>query len=165
MKSANTAASVNGTRMSRGRSGKSRTHRRTWLGAWTSNTRGAAVVDMASLSGQPDAWVDVGVKDVDQQVHEHDHDAGEHDNALHEGEIALEDALVQQATNARPGKDHLDDDGGVDHDDQVDARQRQHRHQGILEAMLGDDDVARQTLQARQLYVFAAHDLQHARAG
>src|SRR6266705_771094 len=158
MKSANTAASVNGTRMSRGRSGKSRTHRRTWLGAWTSNARGAAVVDMASLSGQPDAWVDVGVKDVDQQVDEHDHDAGEHNNALHEGEIALEDALEQQPADAGPGEHHFDDDGGVHHYNQVDTRQRQHRHQRILEAMFGDDDVTRQALQARQLYVFAAHD-------
>src|SRR5690242_18086364 len=125
MKSANTAASTNGTRMSSGRSGNSRTQRRARLGARTSITCGAVVVAMASLSGEPDAWVDVGVEDVDQQVHEHDHDAGEHDNALHKREIALEDALEQQPADAGPGEYHLDDDGGVHHHDQVDARQRQ----------------------------------------
>src|SRR5258705_12880731 len=164
MKSANTAASTNGTRMRSGRSGNSRTHRRTWLGAWTSITGGAVVIDMASLSGQPDAWVDVGVEDVDQKVHEYDHDASEHNDALYEREIALEDALVEQPPDAGPGEDHLDDDGGVHHHDQVDTDQRQYRHQRILEAVLGDDDIARQALQARELDVFAAHDLEHARA-
>src|SRR5215831_8176085 len=164
MRGASAAASTNGTRIRIGRSGNSRTHRHTWFGVFKLMDCGAVVVDMTSLSGQPNARVDVSVEDVDHQVHEYDHDPGEHDHSLHEWEIALEDALVQQSANAGPREHHLDDDGGIDHHNQIDARQCQHRHQRILEAVLGNDDVTGKPLEPGQLDIFAAHNLEHARS-
>src|SRR5215468_7919289 len=94
------------------------------------------------LSHQPDAGIDVSVEDVDQEIDEHNHDAGQYDNALHEWKIPLKDTLKQQSADARPCEHHLDDDRGVHHHHQIDSRQRQYRYQRVLEAMLGDDDVA-----------------------
>src|SRR5829696_8554036 len=51
---------------------------------------------MKHLSGEANAGVDIGVQDVDHQIDQHDHHAGQHHDSLHEGEIALEDALVEQ---------------------------------------------------------------------
>src|SRR5579884_732986 len=118
---------------------------------------------MTHLLGQADAGVDVGVEDVDEQVDADDHDAGLHDDALHKRKIALENAFVEQAADARPGEDDLDDDGGVDHHDEVDAGQGQHRDQRVLEGVNRDDDVARQPLEPGQLDVLAAQHFQHAR--
>src|SRR5262249_62262104 len=69
---------------------------------------------MQHLCGQADAGVDIGVENVDRQVDHDDHDPRLHDDALHEREIALEDALVEQPADAGPGEDDLDDNCGVD---------------------------------------------------
>src|SRR5262249_46265199 len=65
------------------------------------------VETMAHLLGQANAWIDVGVKEVDDKIDQYDHDPGLHDDPLHERKIALEDTLVKQPTDAGPGKDDL----------------------------------------------------------
>src|SRR5206468_8824869 len=77
----------------------------------------AAMVAIVTLPREPDSRVDESVEDVHDQVDADDHEAGHDHDALHEREVALEDALVEQAADARPREDHLDDDGGVDHHD------------------------------------------------
>src|SRR5882757_6451493 len=68
-------------------------------------TRVSSMVEiMAHLLGQANAWIDVGVEEVDDQVDHHDHHPGLHDDPLHERKIALEDALVEQPADAGPGK-------------------------------------------------------------
>src|SRR5271166_1552133 len=106
---------------------------------------------MAHLLGEANTRIDVSVKDVDDQIDHHDHDPGLHDDPLHEWEIALEDALVEQAANPGPGKDYLDDHRRIDHDDKIDAGQYQHRDQRVLEGVHGQHDIAGQALQTRQL--------------
>src|SRR5438128_5196047 len=54
-------------------------------------TRVSSMVEiMPHLLGQANAWIDVGVEDVDDQVDHHDHDPGLHDDPLHEWESRLE---------------------------------------------------------------------------
>src|SRR5271167_2850205 len=118
MKLAQSAIRINGTKIASGSTGNSRAHlieRPPTL----ANSRGATatavtlvssiVETMAHLLGQANAGIDIGVEDVDDQVDDHDHDPGLHDDALHEREVALEDALVEQPADPGPGKDHLDD--------------------------------------------------------
>src|SRR5215813_3143 len=138
MKSAKNAIRTNGTRIAIGSSGNSRAsfvHCRPTL----ANSRGATVCSMVEtmvhLLGQANAGVDIRIENVDDEIDDYDHDPGFHDDALHEREIALKDALVEQSANTGPGKDHLDDDRGVDHDDKVYPRQGQHWYQGILESV------------------------------
>src|SRR5205823_5614648 len=109
--------------------------------------------------------IDVGVEDVDRQVDQDDHDAGLHHDALHQREVALEDALVEEPADAGPGEDHFDDDRGVDHHDKIDPGQGQDRDQCVLEGVHRDHDVARQAFQSRQLDVLAAQHFEHRGAG
>src|SRR5271165_1498768 len=142
MKSANSAMKTNGTTMASGSTGNCRAHlieRPPTL----ANSRGAtatavtlvsSIVDtMAHLFCQADAGIDIGVEEVDDQIDQDDHDPSLHDNALHQREIALEDPLVEQPADSGPGKDHLDNHRRVDHHDEIDAGQGQHRDQRILE--------------------------------
>src|SRR5690348_16200769 len=115
------------------------------------------------LPCKPDTWIDVGVEDVDNQIDQHEHDPGFHDDALHKREVALENALVEQPSDARPGEDDLYYHCGVDHHDEIDAGQSQHRDQRVLECVYRDDREAWQALQMRQLDVFAAQHFEHAR--
>src|SRR5438093_10698428 len=59
--------------------------------------RSPARVAIVSLPRQPDPGIDQGVEDVHDQVDADDHEAGHDHDALHEREVALEDALVEQA--------------------------------------------------------------------
>src|SRR5229473_5614196 len=97
----------------------------------------SAGVLMASAL-QPDAGIDQRVEDVDQQVDDHNHEAAQDHHALDDREIAEGDALVKEPPDTRPGEHHLYHHGYIDHDDEVDAGQRQHRDQGVLERVLGD---------------------------
>src|SRR2546427_1623149 len=124
-----------------------------------------AIVTSLDSSREPDSRVDEGVENVYDQVDPHDHEAGHDHDALHQREVPLEDPLVEQATDARPREDHLDDDGGVDHHDHVDAGQREDRDERVLERVHGDDHDVRQPLEPGELDVLAAQHLQHARAG
>src|SRR5712691_11307283 len=119
MKSAKTATRISPPRITRASSGASRRALTIARSARSARPAVAALrattVAMPRLPRQPDARVDEGVEDVHDQVDTHDHEAGHHHHALHERKVALEDALVEQAPDARPREDDLDDDGGVDH--------------------------------------------------
>src|SRR6266436_2173212 len=126
-------------------------------------TRVSSTVEiMAHLLRQANAWIDISVEDIDDEIDHHDHDPCLHDNPLHEREIALEDPLVEQPADPGPSKDHLDDHRRVDHHDEVDAGQGEHWDQRVFERVHGEHDVAGQALQTRQLDIFAAQYLEHA---
>src|SRR2546421_3175384 len=84
------------------------------------NARTAALLALIT-----DPRIDHGVHEIHREVDAHDHHAAEDDRRLHHREVAEGDALVEQPPHARPGEDRLDDDGDVDHQDEVDTRQRQ----------------------------------------
>src|SRR5262249_26942829 len=125
--------------------------------------RGTATSERIAMASalQPDAWIDHRVKDVDQQVHHHDHRSAEQNDGLDHGKVAEGDALVEQPADAGPGEHRLHDDGNVDHDDKIDARQGQHGDKSVLEGVLGDDEGLRESLEASELDVFRPQHLQH----
>ena len=92
---------------------------------------------------------------------DHDHGAAQQHHGLDDREVAERDALVEQPADAGPGEHRLHHHGHVDHDDEVDAGQRQHGDQGVLEGVLGDDEGLRQALEAGELDVLGAQHLQH----
>src|SRR3974377_542531 len=133
---------MNGTRIASGSTGNCRARlvqpRGTFVNSLatigTGEARVSSMVEtMAHLLGQANAWIDVGVKEVDDQIDQDDHHSGLHNYPLHEGKVALEDALVEQPPDAGPGKDHLYDHRRIDHDDEVDTGQGQHRDHRVLE--------------------------------
>src|SRR5262249_42958372 len=107
-----------------------------WATAGTGEARVSSMVEtMGHLFSQANAWIDVGVKEVNDQIDQYDHDPGLHNDPLHERKIALEDTLVQKPTNAGPGKDDLDDHRRIDHHNEIDPSQGQHRDHRILEGV------------------------------
>src|SRR5262245_57097081 len=94
-----------------------------------------------------DPGIDHGVEHVDEQVDNYDHGAAQDDGSLDHGEVAEGDAFEEEPAHSWPRKHRLDHHGDVDHDDEVDARQRQHRDEGVLEGVLGDDQGFGQSLQ------------------
>src|SRR2546429_5266832 len=111
-----------------------------------------------------DPRVDHGIEHVHHEVDGDDHRAAEQHDGLDHGEVAERDPLVQEAPDARPGEDGLDDHRDVDHENEVDPGERQHGDQRVLEGVLGDDERLRQPLEPRELHILRAEHLEHGRA-
>src|SRR5262249_52883669 len=60
---------------------------------------------------EANAWIKVGVQQVDDQVEQDVHDAYDEDERLHDREVALTDSLERQPPHARIAEHLLDDDG------------------------------------------------------
>src|SRR6266851_618392 len=163
---ANTATRAMPTRITKGIIGTSPSRsarmavKRGARGARDGSTMTSAGVLMASAL-QPDARIDHGIQDVDEQVHDHDHEAAQDHDALDDREVAEGDALVEEPPDARPGEHRLHHHGDIDHDDEVDAGQREHRNEGVLEGVLGDHQGLRQALEPGELDVFRAQHIEH----
>src|SRR5712692_3481971 len=157
------AVSTNTTMISTGRTGNPSLRKEAYRQA---SVRAAARLGLAfaALPFIADPRVDDRVEDVHEKVDDDDHRAAQEHDGLDDGEIPEGDPLVEQAADAGPGEDGLDDDRDVDHEDEVDPRERQHGDQRVLERVLGDDERLRQPLDARELHVLRAEDLEHGRA-
>ena len=75
--------------------------------------RGWRAVDIATGTSDPDARVQHGVGDVDQQVDQHVGRRGDQHHALHERVVAREDGLHDQPAEAGQHEDLLGDDGAA----------------------------------------------------
>src|SRR5262249_34075604 len=155
MKSAKIASTANTSRMLIGNSG--RPSRR------NDARRPGNVRTAARLTLIANPRIDHGVREVHREVDDHDHEPTEDDRRLHHGEVAERNALVEQPPDARPREDSLDYDGDIDHEDEIDPGQRQHRDQRVLEGVLADDERLRQPLEPRELDVLGAEHLEHRR--
>ena len=86
------------------------------------------------LPPSPDARVDQRVRDVHQQVHEHDDDRHEQDAALDHGVVAVGDRLLQPRADPRIREDRLREDRAgeqqpdLEADDRRDGKQRVPQH-------------------------------------
>src|SRR6516162_3011870 len=114
---------------------------------------------------QPDAGVDHGVQNVDHHIHNHDHSAAQHHDALDHREVAKSNSLIEEPPDTWPGEHGLHHHRHIDHDHEIDPGQCQHRDQGILESVLGDDQGLGEPLDPCELDIFRAQHLEHRRAG
>src|SRR3954453_3360935 len=141
-------------RISTGNSGKSpRRNRRSAAKRGTPVGRRATSVKRLMSGPQSDTRINDRVKDVNQKVHDDDHRPAQDHDSLDDREVAERDALIEQPANAGPGEHGLDDDSDIDHNDQIDPGQRQHRDQRVLKRVLGDDQALRQAFELCQLDV------------
>src|SRR5216683_5785731 len=123
----------------------------------------ACIAGRARLSLIAYPRIDDGVEHVDHQVDDHDHHAAEQHGGLDHGEVAESYPFIEKPANTRPGEHRLHDHRHIDHDHEIDAGQRQHGDEGVLEGVLGDDQRLRQSLEARELDVLGAQHLEHGR--
>src|SRR3954469_3807363 len=153
-------------RISTGRSGNSPSRKRRSAAkrGGPAGTRATSVKRLMS-SPQSDTRIDDRVENVNHQIYHDDHRAAQDHDPLDDREITERDPLIEQPSDTRPGEHGLDDDRDIDHDDEIDAGQRQYRDQRVLEGVLGNNHELRQALQLGQLDVFRAEHFEHRRAG
>src|SRR5664279_5651131 len=80
---------------------------------WPSNANSldsSSATDTLLLPSEPDAGVDQAVRDVDEQVHEHDDDRDEQDPALDHRVVPVADRLSEPRADARVREDGLGED-------------------------------------------------------
>src|SRR6266851_2956444 len=81
---------------------------------------------VGAWSREPDARIEDGVTEVDQQADGDDHGRDQQHQRLHDRVIAPEDGVDRQTADARPGEDDLDDDGATDEIAELEADQCDH---------------------------------------
>ena len=92
-----------------------------------------AVAAAASATPTPDARIGEGVGHVDQHVDQHVGGGHEQHRALHEREVLGEDAADDEPAEARPAEDGLHDHGAGQQIAELQAEDRDHRDQRVLE--------------------------------
>ena len=89
----------------------------------------------------------------------------EQHGALHEREVLGENAADDEATEPRPAEDGLHDDGAGQEVPELQAEDRDHGDERVLEGVAHDDAPPGEALGPRGAHVVLAEHLQHARPG
>src|ERR671921_170852 len=84
-------------------------------------------------------WVEEGVDDVHQEVHEDDGQRRDQDGALHDRQVALLDRVEGQAPDARDVEDGLREDRAAEQDAEVEAEDGDDRGDRGAQAVLEHD--------------------------
>src|SRR5262249_4576289 len=113
---------------------------------------------------EADSRIDIGVKNIDEQVDRQDQHGLHDDDGLQQREITEDHRLVGQPPDPGPGEHGLGDDRAGDQIADEHPPQGQHRDQGVAQAVLPDHDVFAEALDAGELNELAFHHLEHARA-
>src|ERR1017187_4998431 len=101
-----------------------------------------------TFGSDADAGVGQGIGDVGQQV---DGDVGEADGkdaSLHQGIIAVGDGGKGEAADAGPGEDRLGDDGAGEQAAELQAKDGEHRNEGVGKRVAENDGMLGQALGA-----------------
>src|SRR3954447_11183571 len=94
---------------------------RGWTPASTVVAPGAVVAGSADGSGMSDPWVEDGVEDVDEEVHEHVAEGEDRHVTLQRDVLAPHDGVVDEEPHAVDVEDDLDDHGAADQRADVEA--------------------------------------------
>src|SRR5262245_56620516 len=113
---------------------------------------------------ESDSGIDVSIGDVDQDVDQHVGGGDEQHGALHEREVLREDAADDEAAETGPAEDGLDDDRAGQEIAKLQAEDRDHRNERVLQGVAHHDAPPRQALGARGPHVVLAEHLEQARA-
>ena len=103
----------------------------------------------------------IRVGDVDHQVGDHVHEGGEEHAAGHHRQVARVDGVVDHQADAEAREDGLGEDGAAHEGAQVDAGDRHHWDQRVLEAVPEHDGALGQALGPRRAHVVGADHLEH----
>ena len=98
------------------------------------------------------------------EVRQDDDDGDEHDEVLHDGVVAPEDGLHEEAGEAGKVEHRLRDDEPADQEGELDPDDRDHGQDGVLERVAPDDDALGLALGPRRADVVLAQHLEQGRA-
>src|SRR5262249_18548155 len=82
------------------------------------------------------AWVEVRVCHIDEQIDKHDGRGNEEIHALYHGVVTLKGSVHQKAPHARQPEDGLDDHRTADHLDDLDTHHGHYRDDGVFDGVL-----------------------------
>src|ERR1700746_1562767 len=85
------------------------------MGDVGSTASGIALAGMSLTSASLDARIDRGLRDIDQEIEDHEEQRQHQDGTLQERQVALEDRGVEQKAGTRPGEHGLDQDRAAKH--------------------------------------------------
>src|SRR5262245_50729282 len=107
---------------------------------WGRTSSGAGGADLAigmpPLTGNPDAWIEPGVGNIDYDVDHDDERRGEEHHRLGDWVVPDEHGIHQQSADPRPGKDGLRHHRTRDELRKIHGKQRKNRYGGVLQGML-----------------------------
>src|SRR5687768_17415426 len=165
MKSAETAVKTSAARMRRGKIGTRCSVERIFFHLENSKDCAANVslVATAWLGSITNPRIDVGIQNVHNEVDADEHHPAHEHSRLDNREIPEGNALIQQPSDAGPGKHRLYHHRDVHHEHQVDACQRKNGNHGILERMFEDYQPFGEAFDAGKLDVFTSQHFEHGR--
>src|ERR1700674_4989852 len=106
----------------------------------------SSVEGLAGCSGTTDPWVQHGVEEVDDEVHQDEEHRDDHDVALQRDVLAGVDGLVDLLAHAGDPEDDLDDDGATDQGADVEARDGHERETRRSKGVAPQDPAVRDAL-------------------
>src|SRR3712207_3631173 len=131
------------------------------------STRGAATASCwicASAISVPHPGVEHRVKDVHQEVHEHEEQGAVKDYALDHSVVPAIDGLVGDLANPRPGEDRLGYDRAAHEETHLQSDDRHRWEHGVPQGVLEDHAPRDDSLGTGRAHVVLAHYLKHAAA-
>src|SRR5947209_1668052 len=111
--------------------------------------------------GEADPGIQVAIEQVDGDVEDDEEDRDREYGALHERVVALDDRAQQHAADARDRKDLLDHDGAAEQLADLDAEERDHDDEPVLQDVTAHDDPRRQAFRTRGAHVIGPKHVQH----
>src|ERR687895_173918 len=115
-------------------------------------------------SAHPDARVEEGVRDVDEQVHEHEDDRDEKDSALENRVVAVLDRLREPRAHAGDREDGLGEDRAGEEEPGLEPDDRDDREHRVAEDVAAVDAPRRHSLCAGRAHVVLVLDVQNRRS-
>src|SRR2546425_7665212 len=127
------------------------------------SARRATVVRVSTwlaTTSVPDPRVEEGVAGVHEEVHQDDHADDEQIDALDDGIVTLVDRIEEKAPHARQPEDRLEDDGAAQDLRDLDAEDRDHRDQRVLQTVLEHDRALARSLRPGRAHVVLTENFQ-----
>src|SRR6266576_2510992 len=113
---------------------------------------------------EADSGIQVAIQQVHKNVECHEEDRDREDSSLNECVIPLHDRGEEHAADARDGEDLLDDDRASEELADLDAEERHHHDQPVLEHMPSQHEPRPQALCSRGADIVSAQHVEHRRA-
>ena len=111
-----------------------------------------------------DSRIEPGVEEIDQEVHQDDEAGGDDQDAQQQRQVALDDRLDREPTEARHRKDALDDDAAAEKRSTLQPQHGHHREERVARHVAENEAAARNALRPRGADEVAAPGLDHAGA-
>src|SRR5438045_2317717 len=93
------------------------------------------VIAARSCASERNARIEPGVEEVDHEIDQHEDEGADDDHRLHDRIVASQHRLHREEPDAGPREHRFHDDGAAEEVSELEANDRHHRQQRVLERM------------------------------